>query len=359
MTRKRIVLSLLTLLVAFGVYLFTWPVPIDPAPWNPPEAPGYTGDYAPNSFLEGVQRIDAGGVGPEDVAIAGNGKLYFGLEDGRIMRTDYQGAGLEEWINTGGRPLGLAFGKFGALIIADADKGLLSVTPDRKITVLATEAGGVPFRFTDDLDVGPNGTIFFTDASSKFSVRDYRLDLLEHRPNGRLLAYVPKDKKVHVMAEGLYFANGVAVSHNTDFVLVVETARYRVKRFWISGPKKGKFDVLIDNLPGFPDGISRGDFGVFWIAIASPRNGLLDMAMSRPWLRKVIARLPTFMQPSPDRYGMVLGVDVDGVVLHNLQDPTGGSFSPITSVEEHGNHLFLGSLTQRHIGKIKKPARKM
>jgi sugar lactone lactonase YvrE len=37
-----------------------------------------------------------------------------------------------------------------------------------KIEVLTNEADGIPFRFTDHLDVASDGKIYFTDASSKY-----------------------------------------------------------------------------------------------------------------------------------------------------------------------------------------------
>jgi sugar lactone lactonase YvrE len=42
---------------------------------------------------------------------------------------------------------------------------------DGAIEVLATEADGVPFGFTNDVDIAPDGTIYFTDASSASAPR--------------------------------------------------------------------------------------------------------------------------------------------------------------------------------------------
>ena len=64
---------------------------------------------------------------------------------------------------------------------------------------LATEADGVPFAFTDDLDIASDGRIYFSDASSKFHQPDYILDLLEARPHGRLLRYDPSTGKTEVL----------------------------------------------------------------------------------------------------------------------------------------------------------------
>lgn len=352
---RRALRYVVIVLALFVLYLLLWPVEIDPVAWQPPKAPEMAGRYAPNDKLKSVERLGEGaGVGPEDVAIDAQGRLYGGMVDGRIIRFSPDGSNPKEFANTGGRPLGLAFDKAGNLIVADAMKGLLSVAPDGTITVLTTKGGDKPLNFTDDVDVAADGTIYFSDASWKFPYGKPTADIFEHRGNGRLLAYDPKDKSTKVLVEGLQFANGIAVSPDQRFVLVVETGSYRIRRHWLKGPKKGKTEIFIDNLPGFPDGVSSNGRGTFWVALFSPRVPTADQLASLPFVRRIIWRLPESMQPKPIRYSFVLGLDAKGKVTHNLQDPA-GTYSPITSVEEHGGKLYLGSLTEPAIGRIKAP----
>ena len=40
-----------------------------------------------------------------------------------------------------------------------------------------------------------------------------------------------------VVAEGMFFANGVALSAAEDFIAVVETGSWVVRRHWIKGSK--------------------------------------------------------------------------------------------------------------------------
>lgn len=358
MTRRSVMRAIVLFdlfVVLPTLYLMFWPVPVNPTAWTPPPAPPLTGVYAVNNRLAEVERLMEGAAhGPEDVALDEQGRIYGGMLDGRIVRMNADGSQIETFTDTGGRPLGLHFDKTGNLIVADAVKGLLSVNEDGGITVLATEAEGVPFKFTDDVDIAEDGTIYFSDASSKFGINQVNEDIIEHRPNGRLLAYDPETKTARVVLGDLYFANGVAVSPDQSYVLVNETGAYRIKRVWVAGPRIGESDIFIDNLPGFPDGISSNGEGIFWLAIYAPRNAMLDKIMPSPSLKKVVLRLPAFLQPAPAMYGFVLGLDEQGKVVHNLQDPS-PAFAPITSVEQHGSHLYLGSLTDTAVGRIPAP----
>lgn len=260
---KKLLGLLVLLIAAMAIYLAVTPSPIDPLAWEAPPAPAMTGVLEPNDTLMKAELLGRGQLhGPEDTAVDAQGRVYAGLHDGRIVRIEADGS-VATFVDTQGRPLGMAFDATGNLIVADAYKGLLSIDPQGQIKVLTTEAEGVPFKFTDDLDIASNGTIYFSDASSRFEQPDYLLDLLEARPHGRLLSYNPNSGETRVLLKDLYFANGVALSANEDFVLVNETYRYRITRYWLKGEQAGTHDVFIDNLPGLPDNLQGDRAGTF------------------------------------------------------------------------------------------------
>lgn len=350
---KRLVLIGLLLLAAVLLYLLLWPVPISPAAWTPAAAPAFSGVFEKNSRLGSVQRLSLGqGFAPEDVAIDSENRIYAGLDDGRIVRLQADGTHPEVFANTQGRPLGMKFDSQGNLILADAIKGLLSISSDGAITVLSTQADGDRFGCTNDLDIAADGTIYFTDASSKFPLSDFKADILEHNPNARLLAYEPSKKATRVVLRDLRFANGVAVSPDQTFVVVCETGRYRLHRVWLSGPKQGQSEIFIDNLPGFPDGLSSNGKDKFWLALVSPRDTTLDMVLPHPFLRKIVYRLPAFLQPAPKRYSFVLGLDANGRVVENLQDASPECYAQIANVVEHQGFLYFGSIGEGTVGRF-------
>lgn len=358
---KRLLLFFGAFCALVLLYLLFWPVPISPRAWTPPLAPALTGEYQQNSRLATVERLSLGtgspspgaGYAPEDVALDAAGRIYTGLDDGRIMRLQVDGSGAELFANTHGHPLGLAFDPNGNLIVADANKGLLSIAVTGAVTVLTTAADGVAFACTNDLDVAADGTIYFTDASSKYPLTDFTADLLEHGPNGRFLAYDPKTKSTRTLLRDLSFANGVAVSPDQTFVLIVETGAYRLHRVWLSGAKRGQSEIFIDNLPGFPDGISSNGKDKFWLALVTPRDAVLDKLLPHPFLRKAIARLPKFLQPAPKRYSFVLGLDPNGRVLENLQNGAPNCYAEIANAVERNGALYFGSIGESTIGRYR------
>ena len=374
---KRLFLILAVLIAFVALYLLLWPVPISPQAWTPPPAPPLTAQFEQNSLLSTTERLSLGtgtssagaGFGPEDVALDTEGRIYAGLDDGRIMRLQANGTKPEVFSNTHGRPLGLAFDPDGSLIVADAIKGLLSIDRDGAVTVLTTEADGVPFGCTNDLDVAADRTIYFTDASSKFPLTNFTADILEHGPNGRLLTYDPRTKTTRTILRHLCFANGVAISPDQSFVLVVETGKYRVHRVWLNRkPTKlsvtltetdqnyGTSDIFIDNLPGFPDGISSNGKDKFWLALVTPRDAVLDKLLPHPFLRKMVARLPKLLQPAPKRYSFVLGLDLNGSVVDNLQDASPQCYAEIANAVERNGVLYFGSIGESSVGRYRLPS---
>lgn len=352
---KKVVVGVVTIPVVFLIVFLAQSAPVSPAAYHPPEAPPLTGVLAPNTLLQKADLLAQGTIdGPEEVALDRQGRVYGGTQDGRIMRIG-PGGGLEAFAQTGGRPLGMQFDRHQNLIVCDADKGLLAIDPQGRITVLATEAEGVPFRFTDALDIADDGTIYFTDASSRFEQRAYLYDLMESKPHGRFLRYDPATGLTQVLLKDLYFANGVALSSKEDFVLINETYRYRIVRYWLKGPRAGTHEIFIDNLPGFPDNISGNRRGTFWLALFTVRNPTVDKLHPYPFLKAQISKLPKSMWPRPKPYGLVMALDEAGNITRSLHDPTGQHLREITSVVESGGHLYLGSLHNDRIGKYALP----
>jgi sugar lactone lactonase YvrE len=358
---KKALLGLLVLIILIVGYFVAWPVPIEPCAWQAPPDAGYTGKFAPNDRLKAIELLSIANChGPEAVAFDDQGRIYAATHEGFIVRLQPDGTNPERWADTKGRPLGIDFDGKGNLIVADAFRGLLSIAPDATVTELTTVADGIPIRYADDVAVAADGKIYFSDASTKFGAKESGgtmegslLDIMEHGGHGRLLCYDPATSNTTTLLRGLNFANGVAVSHDQQYLLVNETGTYRILRFWLEGPKKGTSEPFIEGLPAFPDNITRGLDGRFWVALISPRNRLLDSLCEKPFLRKVVQRMPKFMRPKATAYGHVIAIDGSGQVVENLQDPN-TKYPQNTSARETKDYLYIGSLVAPALARLPK-----
>jgi len=348
---RRVLLFVLVVVLVLAGFLAVKPAPIEAMAWDPPPAPELTGPLAANSRLAAAEQIGVGAIdGPEDVETDAQGRVYAGTNRGAVVRVE--GGVVGEYANTGGRPLGLEFAADGALIVADAVKGLLSIDAAGQVTTLCVASDGINLGFTDDVAVARDGTIYFSDASAKFGFGDHMLDLLEGRAHGRLIAWDPVTKKCRTLLGELYFANGVALAQDESFVIVNETYRYRISRYWLKGPQAGTSEVFVDGLPGFPDGVAASGRGTFWVAMFTVRNPAGDFLAPRPLLKKMVANLPRALWPKPAKYGLVIEVDEQGKILQSLHDPDGGVYE-VTSVHEREGVLYLGHLHRDRIDRLK------
>ncbi|QBG35569.1 SMP-30/gluconolactonase/LRE family protein [Litorilituus sediminis] len=355
--KKIMTFSILSLIA----YLLFWPVEISPVAWQAPINKGYQGSFAQNEYLSAIETIDlAGSEGPEAIALSANGLVYFSLLNGDIKFLDAQGK-VQHFANTAGRPLGIAFNQQGELIVADAFRGLLKVNQAGEVTELVTRVDGIAVNYANDLDIADDGKIYFSDASTKFHAKKYGtyqaslLDINEHAGNGRLLVFDPVTGKAKTLAKGFNFANGVALSHDQNWLLLNETGSYRLLRIGITADNYQQQSVLIDNLPSFPDNLSRGisdiDNSLYWLGLVSPRSAILDKVSNSPFLRKVIQRLPLAIRPKAKPYGHVIAINDHGEVIYNLQDPS-KKYGYNTGALIKGDTLYVSSLHEKTLGKL-------
>lgn len=336
--------------------------------WHPPKDVGLRGPFAPNAALANPTVIAVPGTGAEDVAVDDDGTIYTGTREGYVLRISPDGRHIERILQTGGRPLGIEIHPDGSLIVCDAHRGLLRIHPkwlggsakpplsgSPDLDVLVSEVNGVPLRFTNNCAIASDGSVYFSDSSQTFGIDEFKGDLLAHTGSGRLLKWSP-DGRVEVLLTGLNFANGVALAEDESFVLVAETGSYSVTRLDLTGPTAGKRSVIIENLPGIPDNMSTGSNGVFWMALPSERNPLLDLLLSKPgFLRKAVWAIPDRFQPDASRITWVVGIDGDGTVVRNLQGP-GTAYHYVTGVREKNGKIYLGSLVEPSVAVCDLPA---
>jgi len=321
--------------------------------------------FAENDRLKNAQPIALNQIeGPEDIILDRRDNLYTVNRNGSIIRflaPDY--CVREEFARIGGRPLGLAFDRDQNLLVCIAGMGVYGIKADRTIFKVTDRTTRTRTRLkddsrlylADDLDVAPDGKIYFSEATTRYELADWALDGFEGRGNGRLICHDPKSGVTKTVLKNLTFPNGVCIAHDGKSVLWASTWLCRVYRYWIAGEKAGTNELLIDNLPGYCDNINRSSDGKYWLAFCGLRSPVYDLAMANPSFRiRMVKQIPPDEWLCPGiNYGCVIKFDDNGVVSESLWDPGGLSHPTITSVREHKGYLFIGGLENNRIGRIK------
>jgi sugar lactone lactonase YvrE len=310
--------------------------------WSPPPAPSDAGRTPLTRAFDVVARI-ATGPGPEDVVFDRDGRLLAGTADGAVVRIDLSRGQRTVLARTGGRPLGLEPSHDGGVLVCDHDRGLLKVHPDGGVEVLVDTLDGEPLRFANNVVESLDGTIHFTVSTRRWDLEHYLGDVLEHSRTGHLVRR-DRDGTLTVLADDLMFANGLVLAPDESYLVVAETAGYRLRRYRLTGPGAGTWEPFAENLPGMPDNMSLGSDGLVWVAYAAPRNALLDRLLPLPGvLRTLVWNLPASVQPKPEPIAWVAAFDLDGTLVHDLRSAR-DDYGFVTAVAERDGVLVAGGL---------------
>ncbi len=336
-----------------------------PLPLAPATEAGSASPYALNDRLRDVEVIGLDKIdGPEDILLDNNDDIYAGNRIGDIIRfqaPDYKEP--EVFAHCGGRPLGLAWDKNGNILVCIGGMGLYSIGKDRTITKLTDETNRTPWSIiddsrlslADDLDVAPDGRVFFSEATKRYEMNEWPVDSLESRGNGRILCYDPSTKKTKTLIRNLVFPNGICMAHDNNSFFFAETWGCRISRYWLNGPKAGKVESIIPNIPGYPDNINRASDGNYWLALVGMRTPTYDLAMTMPGFRKRMSRRVAsdeWIFPNINT-GCVIKFNDHGEVLESFWDRGGENHPMVTSMRENRGYLYLGGISNNRIGRIR------
>lgn len=332
-------------------YLLFWPVPVDPVKWEAPAFKGYAGVHAPNDRLHNTNVASLGEFRePEQIVVGPDGRLYTGVRGGKVLRMNQDLSGIEVFADTHGRVLGFAFDTAGNMIAADAMQGLIAISPTGRITLLSDEVNGSKYLYPDAVAIAPNGKIYLTDASTRFSAKQWgsdlanMLDMTEQSATGRIIEFDPVTHRTRILAHGLSFPNGMVVSSDQQYLFVAETARYRIWKISLAADSldinipSDQASLLLENLPGFPDNLTRGLDGRIWVGFPGARDNNLDKAS--PFMRKLLLRLPAVFMPAPARRGHVMAFTEEGKIVADLQDTT-GKIAETTGASETKDRIYI------------------
>ena len=331
-------------------------------PPNPETREGSGSIYEVNNRLGEAGVIGQGELdGPEDVILDEDDHLYCGSRHGDVIRffaPDYTRH--EVYAHIGGHPLGMAFNRDQELVVCVGGMGLYKITRDREVVKLSDETNrsllsvidDSRMRIADDLDIAPDGRVFFSEATIRYNTSEWMLDAIEARGNGRLICYDPSDGTSRTILSNLKFPNGICMCDDGQSFLFAQTWDCSITRYWYDGPRKGETEPVIPDLPGYPDNINRASDGNFWCGLVGMRSPTFDLALRMPQYRKrMVYRVAAdeWMYPNMN-FGCLIKFDIDGNILEVLWDREGAKHPSLTSIREHKGKLYLGGLFNDRIG---------
>lgn len=358
---KYLFSGLAFLILFFATTLFFNGCTIHPKAWEPPTKPPFMGELELNEKLTAISKIDLGEWnGPEEFAFDASGNMYCGVHKGEkgfssgaILKISPEGK-VEEFLKTDAWVTGIAFDRHNNLIALMNGVGLIRVAPDKHIEILvAIDAEDRPILMGSGLTIAKDGKIYFANISSKNTTSSKYLNklFLELKPTGGVYCYDPQTKLTQTISNGNYFANGLELSEDESFLLLSETSKYRILKYWLKGEKSGTSEVFLDNLAGFPNNISRRSNGNFWVGFTTKRNDQLDDIHPKKGMKKLVYGLPSFVQPKAEKFGMILEISKEGKIIQALFDTSGESVMEAGAVKEFRDNLYIGGDVVSYVAK--------
>lgn len=335
---------------------------IQPNSWQPPVKPSFDGVLTLNERLTSATQIDLlGYYGAEEFAIDHNGNLYCGahigeqdFRQGVILRISPNDS-VEKFLQTDSWVTGLQFDPNGDLLAMMNGVGLVKINKNRQIDTLVSHTPeGLPILMGTGMKIAADGKVYFANMSSTHTTSaDYiNRIILEMKPTGGVYCYDPGTKTTTTISPGNYFGNGLALATDESYLLISETSKYRILKYWLTGDKIGTQEILIDNLPGFPNNITRRANGHFWLGFTTKRSDQLDDIHHKVGMKKIVYSLPSFLQPEAEKFGMIIEITGEGEIVQALFDPTGSKVMEAGAVKEVNGKLYLGGDTVPYVSKV-------
>ncbi|RJQ86488.1 MAG: SMP-30/gluconolactonase/LRE family protein [Desulfobacteraceae bacterium] len=242
-----------------------------------------------------VKTIGKGLMRPEGAMALDDGTLY--AADGRGQCAHIQRDGRTEFFgDLGGAPNGICIDPRGPCIVANIGNGQVqSVQPDGRHEILLTHAGGRRMRAPNFPFLDSKGRLWVSNSTEQ---EDISSVLVDPKPDGCVVLI--ENGRARIVAEGIYFANGLTLDHEEACLYVAQTMRRNILRYRILsdgtlGPAELFGPDFLGRL-GFPDGIAFDAAGNLWVTFPQwnavgyiTPAGVLKMYLEDPQ-RRVLQR---------------------------------------------------------------------
>ena len=247
--------------------------------------------------------------GAEGIAIANDGQIFTGAEDGWIYLITPSGE-VKPYVKMHGRPLGIAIDKQENLFVCDWDAhSVYQVTPNRDVALFADTDGIHKMQFPNFCVFDDHGNLYVSDTGTSRRGAQIR------NPDGRIFR-ISSTGQCELFAEGLYQTNGLAIRRGESALYVIQTLADDVLRLEIKPDGKlGKVRVYARYLDGSPDGMAFTESGELLVVTGLHEiiyrvkpNGMTDIFLEDKNAEKLMA-------PANPAFG---GKNLDELYITNL-----------------------------------------
>ena len=246
---------------------------------------------------------------PEGVAVAADGSVWCGNQDGDILRIAPDGGAMEKIAGTGGFTLGFAFDGDAALYACDLKHAAVFKLDLATRALTKWTADGLKIPNYPCLDKR-HGRLLVSDSHA-FGEPGPGIFAFDLETGAATLWY----------DRALNFANGLALAPDGSALYVCETFAPSITRIPINADgSAGAAETFANDLPGLPDGI------------AFDRQGNLVVGCYEP--------------------SRILRIAPDGAVSLLIEDITAHTLAHPTNISFRDDTLFTANLGRWHIAAI-------
>jgi gluconolactonase len=278
--------------------------------------------------ISNVKTIGTGIQRPEGVMALDDGSLYTADGRGRCARirrdgkTSFFGA-------VGGKPNGICIDTEGNCIIANLANGQVqSLAPDGRHQVLLSEVEGKKMPAWNFPYIDSKGRLWVSNSTQNEDVFEV---LRNPTPDGCVVLL--ENGCARIVAEGLYFANGLTLDSREEYLYVAQSTQYNVLRYPIRTDGSLGAPETFGPSPlaelGVPDGIAFDEAGNLWVTFP-PLNaigyitpgGRLEMVIEDPQ-KKILKRPSNICFGWEERRTAFIG-SLDGTTIPYFKVPHPG-----------------------------------